>query len=465
MRSKRVVFDGVAADLQEKAGVNVTEKPPLPLRTRAHSLGAPIRHGRLQRRSPWQTVRVALVFSVSVLLVSGGTIAAVATWDVARSVKPGVHLAHLADTPGSTAALAVDVAAISGGVDLLLTGTDTRSGQGGAFATGAGLAGSSGAGNNDVTLLLHISKNHQNVSVISFPRDLMIPVPACPQSDGSTASASSRVMLNATLARGGLSCVVLTIEKLTGVQIPFAAQISFDGVTVMSNAIGGVTVCVASPIDDLYTNPPLHLAAGQQSIVGDMALSFLRSRHGVGDGSDLGRISNQQVFMAALARKVETGGVLGNPVMLYSLAKAATDNMVLSDTLTNPTTQVQIALALKDTGLANMVFLQYPAVADPQDVNRVIPQKEGAAVVNAALVADQPIQLSGAPGRAAVLDKSAPAAPNPTPTSLSTPVPGKTGPATTPTPVQAATPGPGGAVLPTTVTGQTAAQQTCSKGN
>ncbi|MEB0203854.1 LytR family transcriptional regulator, partial [Cryobacterium sp. 5I3] len=61
--------------------------------------------------------------------------------------------------------------------------------------------------------------------------------------------------------------------------------------------------------------------------------------------------------------------------------------------MTNPTTQVQIALALKDTGLANMVFLQYPAVADPQDVNRVIPQKEGAAVVNAALAADQPIQL------------------------------------------------------------------------
>ncbi|WP_241976214.1 LCP family protein [Cryobacterium algoricola] len=373
-----------------------------------------------------------------------------------------MHLAHIADPSGSTTAPAADVAAISGGVNLLLTGTDTRTGQGGAYSTSAELAASAGAGNNDVTMLLHIAQDHHSASVISFPRDLMVAVPTCPQTDGSTASASNRVMLNTTLARGGLSCVVVTIEKLTGLQIPFAAQISFDGVTAMSNAVGGVTVCIASPINDLYTNPPLHLAAGQQTILGDEALSFLRSRHGVGDGSDLGRISNQQVFMAALARKVESGGVLGNPVALYALAKAATGNMLLSDTLTNPTTLVQIALALKDTGLANMVFLQYPTVADPQDVNRVIPQSTGATIVNAALVADQPIVLSGLPGRAAVIDKSAATAtatPPPTPsTSASARTPGVATPTTT-------TPTPTGAVLPSTVTGQTAAEQTCSKGN
>jgi LCP family protein required for cell wall assembly len=433
------------------------------LRPRGRSTGVPVRHGRLTRRGPWRSVGMSIVVAVSVLTVSGGTVAAVAAWDVASSVKPGVHLAHIADVPGgSTAAPVADVAAITGGVNLLLTGTDTRTGQGGAYTTSAELAASSGTGNNDVTMLLHIAQDHQSVSVISFPRDLMLAVPACTNTDGSTVSASSRVMLNTTLARGGLSCVVLTIEKLTGVQIPYAAQISFAGVTAMSNAVGGVTVCIASPITDLYTNPPLHLAAGQQTIVGDEALSFLRSRHGVGDGSDLGRISNQQVFMAALARKVESGGVLGNPIQLYSLAKAATGNMLLSDTLTNPTTLVQIALALKDTGLANMVFLQYPTVADPQDVNRVIAQTAGAASVNAALVADQPIVLSGLPGRAAVLDPSAAATPVPAATSGPSPaaVPGKTS-----TPEPTPTPTPTGAVLPSSVTGQTAAEQTCSKGN
>ena len=431
------------------------------LRTRGHSTGVPVRHGRLARRGPGRSIGTFLAFAVVVLTVSTSTVIALAAWDVASSVKPGIHLAHNADTPGSTTAPVADVAAITGGVSLLLTGTDTRTGQGGVYATSEELEASSGAGSNDVTMLLHIAENHRSVSVISFPRDLMIPVPACQQADGSTVSASSRVMMNTTLARGGLSCVVSTIEMLTGIRIPFAAQISFTGVTAMSNAVGGVTVCIASPITDLNTNPPLHLAAGQQTIVGDEALSFLRSRKGVGDGSDLGRISNQQVFMAALARKVESGGVLGNPVTLYSLAKAATSNMVLSDTLTNPTTLVQIALALKDTGLANMVFLQYPTVPDPQDENRVVTQSTEAKLVNAALVADQPIVLSGGPGRAAVLDQIATPTPgtvasaSPSPTAV---VPGSPT-APVPTPTQA------GAVLPSSVTGQTAAEQTCSRGN
>lgn len=425
------------------------------LRPRRRSGSAPIRHGRLRSRNPIVTLARILAGALAVLLVSGGSVAAIAAWDITSSIKPGIHLAHL---PGHSDAPPPDIGAIDGGVNLLLAGTDTRTGQGGSFATKAELAGSSGVGNNDVTMMLHIAQDHHSVTVVSFPRDAMVAVPACPQSGGGTYPASSKVMLNTTLSRGGLSCVVLTIEKLTGVQIPFAAEISFDGVIALSDAVGGVTVCLATPIHDPYTN--LDLDAGQQTIVGAQALAFLRTRHGVADGSDLGRISNQQVFMSALARKITSGGVLGNPLMLYPLAKAAASNMVLSDTLTNPTTMVQIALALKDTGLANMVFLQYPTMADPDNPNRVVPLTSAAAILDAALVADRPIQLSGTTGRAAVLDPSAAVAPVTTPSQ--TAAPGGTAPVTptaTPTPVSATV------VLPTSVTGQTAAQQTCTKGN
>jgi LCP family protein required for cell wall assembly len=272
-------------------------------------------------------------------------------------------------------------------------------------------------------------------------------------------------MMNSTLARGGLSCVVLTIEKLTGVSIPFAAEISFDGVSAMSNAVGGVAVCLASPVVDKYTNPPLDLAAGEQTIVGPEALSFLRSRHGVGDGSDLGRISNQQVFMSALARKIVAGGVLANPFQLYPLAKAAASNMTLSDTLTNPTTMVQIALALKDTGLDKMTFIQYPVITDPDNVNRVIPQSYAAEILDTALVNDQPVQLTGTTGRAAELNPNVPTA---TPTPGQTMAPATPGATATPAPTATAAPpasGPAPVVLPESITGQTAAQQTCTKGN
>ena len=383
---------------------------------------------------------------VAVLLVSGGSVAAIAVWNIASNVKQGVHLATL---PGHTSGPIPQIGAIAGGVNLLLTGTDTRTGQGGAYQTKAELAGSSGAGNNDVTMLLHIAQNHQSVTVVSFPRDMEIAVPSCPLGNGRSRPAASQIMMNTTLSRGGLSCTVLTVEKLTGLTIPFAAEISFDGVSAMSDAVGGVTVCLATAVKDNYTTPPLNLAAGQQTLVGPEALSFLRSRHGVGDGSDLGRISNQQVFMSALARKVTSAGVLSNPLTLYSLASAAVKNLTLSDTLTSPVTLVQIGLALKNVGLANMVFLQYPTVADPANANRVIPLVSAANILNGALVADQPVTLSGKPGRAAVLQPGTPVTPPATGT-----------PTTTPT----STPSTG-VVLPSTVTGQTADQQTCTKGN
>lgn len=432
-----------------------------PMRRRRSNGPPSVRHGRLHKRRPYATIAKVLVATLGVLIVSGGSIAAIAAWDVARTIKPGVHLAL---PPGKTAVPIPSIGAIDGGVNLLLTGTDTRTGQGGAFNSADELSGSSGAGNNDVTMLLHIAQNHQSAMVVSFPRDMMIPIPECPTPNGGTYSSVDKGMMNSTLSRGGLSCVVLTIEKLTGVSIPFAAEVSFDGVSAMSNAVGGVTVCLASPVVDKYTNPPLDLASGEQNIVGPEALSFLRSRHGVGDGSDLGRISNQQVFLSALARKIVSGGVLSNPFQLYPLAKAAATNMTLSDTLTNPTTMVQIALALKDTGLDKMAFVQYPVVTDPDNINRVVPQTDAAEILNNALVNDQPVQLTGTTGRAAEL---APNAPTPTPTAAPM-APSTPGATATPAPTATAAPpasGPAPVVLPSSITGQTAAEQTCTKGN
>lgn len=418
-----------------------------------------VRHGRLPRRSGSVAALKLLAAVVVVAFVSVGSVAAYAVWDVARSIKTGVHLQAL---PGHSSIPQdiPDVAAIPGGVNLLIAGTDSRSDLGGVYSSAEEQDASSGAGNNDVTMLLHIAQDHKSMMVVSFPRDLMVPIPDCPDPNGKgVIDGSSYAQFNTALSRGGLNCVVATVSKMTGLTIPFAAVINFNGVSAMSNAVGGVTVCLASPVKDDYTNPPLDLPAGNNTIVGDMALSFLRSRHGVGDGSDLGRISNQQVFLSALARKVVSGGVLSNPVQLYALAKAAVNNITPSETLTNPTTLVQIALALKDTGLENMVFVQYPAVSDPDNPNRVVPQESAADALNEALVKDQPVKLTGSTGRAAE-DPTATASPTPSPSASTAPVTPDTGS----TPAPTAT-GGGQVELPPTITGQTAAQPTCTKGN
>ena len=401
-----------------------------------------------------------LGIAVAVVLVSTVAVAGVAVWRLSTSITAStVHLQH---ESGVTAPPGID--AISGGVNLLLVGTDTRTGQGAQFSDRADLAGSSGAGNNDVTILLHIAQDHRSAMVVSFPRDLILNLPPCPAANGGSYPASSNRMLNATLSRGGLACPVLTIEKLTGITIPYAASISFDGVAAMSNAVGGVTVCVANTMKDPYTG--IFLTAGDHTLQGAQALAFVRSRHGVGDASDLGRISSQEVFLSALARKIESDGVLKNPVELYSLATAAAQNMQLSDTLGRLDTMVSVALALKSVPLENIVMIQYPSGTSSAFPNRVVPIPGLDATVNNALVNDLAVQLTGKTGRGAVLSTAPPVAPTPTPTPTPTkggkPVEAKEKGGITRVATAPATPL---TQLPAAITGQSAAQQTCAKGS
>ncbi|MFE4469893.1 LCP family protein [Leifsonia sp. NPDC056824] len=400
-----------------------------------------------------------LAAAVAVFVISAGAVGAYAVQDTVRSLKPSIHLVSAA----GKAVTVPSVGAESGAVNILLAGTDTRTGQGGQFSSSQELAGSSGAGNNDVTMILHLSADHQHATVISIPRDLMVPIPSCPTSGGGSTSPQDSAQFNTTLSTGGLSCVVLTAEALTGLSIPYAAEISFDGVSAMSNAVGGVPVCLATPLKDPYVG--LNLPAGQQTLVGSQALAFVRSRHGVGDGSDLGRISNQQLFLSSLLRTVTSAGVLSNPLTLFTLAKAATSNLTLSDTLSSPTTLVSIGLALKSVSLSDFVFLQYPAMTDPANVNRVVPEPTGVDALKQALANDTPVQLTGTTGNGTESATPTPSAsPSSAPSTAATPAPSATA---APSTSSGSTPAPtsSSVALPSNVTGQTAAQQTCTKGN
>ncbi|HAN25213.1 MAG: LytR family transcriptional regulator [Microbacterium sp.] len=428
---------------------------------RTHGVG--VRHGRLPERRPYGFVLRVLAAAVGVVVASGAIVGAYGVADTVQSIKPGIHLVT---AKGKTPA-APQVDAQSGAVNILLAGTDTRTGQGGQFNNSADLAGSSGAGSNDVTMVLHVSADHTHATVISIPRDLIAPIPDCPGPNGGTVPGADAGMFNTTLSRGGLSCVVLTAEQLTGLSIPDAALISFDGVIAMSNAVGGVAVCIATPIHDPYAG--LDLAAGTQTLVGSQALAFVRSRHGIGDGSDLGRISNQQLFLSALLRKIDSAGVLSNPLTLYQLAHAAVSNVQLSDTISQPTSLVSLALTLKSISMSNMVFVQYPVGTDPSDPNRVVPDSSAAPLLVSALRNDTPLVLSGNLGVGAVAapgSRPAPAAATTTP-SPTPPPPASVSPARPSSAPGAATPAPTATAipLPSSVTGQTAAQQTCTKGN
>lgn len=245
---------------------------------------------------------------------------------------------------------------------------------------------------NDVNLLVHVSDEPRRITAVSLPRDLMIEIPECTQEDGGTTSAMSKQPLNTAYSYGGINCVAATITNLTGQNIDFAASVTFGGVIEITNAIGGVEVCLASPIRDHHTL--LDLEAGTHTLQGYEALQFLRTRHGVGDGSDLGRIGNQQQYMSNLAKKLISSEVLGNVPTMLRLANAALSNIQPSSSLTNPLTLVQMGLALKDVSFEDVVFLQYPTFTDPDDADKVVPNYESAQIMWDAIAANQRLEVT-----------------------------------------------------------------------
>jgi LCP family protein required for cell wall assembly len=419
--------------------------------------GAVLRHARASARHPLALAGKIVASVVTVAVVSSLSIAAIAIADIRNNVQTNsqVHLVEQANgaaAPPVTKSVEPAAEALDGAFNVLLVGTDTRTGQGGEFSSD--LRSSSGVGNNDVTMLLHVNAAHTAATVVSFPRDLVIPIPSCPSPKGGWYSAMSAQMLNTSLTYGGLPCPVLTIEKLIGIKnINYAAEITFDGVAAMSDAVGGVPVCLVTPIKDPYTG--LDLPAGTSTIQGLTALQFLRSRHGVDDASDLARISNQQSFLSSLLRTVTSAGTLGNPIKLYQLAEAATQNMTLSDTLGDTKTMVGMAVALKSIPLSQITFVQYPVVSDPTNAARVIPDTYGASLLAKAIQNDQPVVLTASTGRGTEL------APGSTPPPATSSAPA-TEPSSAPSPSSSAA--AGDVTLSQNATGQTADQQTCTKG-
>lgn len=414
------------------------------------------RHGRLPRRRGWTTLASMVASAVAVVLVSGTSVAAIAGAQLATAPTT-VQLS----TDDQSTAQTADITAIKGGANILLIGSDTRVGQ---FDSADDVQGA----RNDVTMLIHISQDHQQLTAISFPRDLMVPIPACSNPEtGTTYPAATSAQFNTALGNGGVSCVVDTVENLTGLSIPYAGLITFDGVIEMSNALGGVDVCVADPINDTYTG--LHLTAGSHNLEGSDALAFLRTRHGVGDGSDLARISSQQVFLSALLRKVTADGTLSNPITLYKLAGAALSNMTLSDGLAQARTLVGLAGALRGMSTANMLFVQYPVADDPADSARVIVDQDAAHTLNVALQNDQKTSLSDSTtGRASEESSSGTATTAPSTggsTGSSGSSTGSSGTTSSGSGTSTSAATPTSTPLPSSITGQSASEETCSVGN
>ncbi|MFI8461264.1 LCP family protein [Kitasatospora sp. NPDC085464] len=287
-------------------------------------------------------------------------------------------------------------------LNILVIGTDSREGLGRAY----GDEGS--VGHADTTLLFHISKDRSNATVISLPRDLMVPIPDCQNAQGKKVPGSQRNEFNNSLGQGGrdAGCTWKTVEKNTGIRVDHFVQVNFEAVKTLSTAVGGVEVCAAKDINDSGSH--LKMTKGRHVVQGEEALAFVRTRHAVGFGGDLSRIPLQQQFISSMIRKIKSDDTLTSPTKLYKLADAATKALTVDSGIGSVDKLKDLALDISKVDTKNITFATVPVLEDPQDKDRVIFKQPDAGQLFAMVAADRSLTETAAP---AAPDGAAPTTP------------------------------------------------------
>lgn len=247
-------------------------------------------------------------------------------------------------------------------LNILLIGSDTRSGRG-----NAKYGEDKGTQRSDTTILLHLAANRKSATAMSIPRDLMVDIPTCRKADGS-ASEEQFAQFNSAFEFGGTACTIRTVEKLTDIRVDHHMVVDFQGFKKMVDAVDGVQVCLKKPIDD--SDAKLRLPAGTHTLDGEQALGYVRARKTLGNGSDTDRMDRQQQFLGALVKKVQSNKVLLNPTKLYPLLDAATSSLTTDPAIAGLLDLYDLVRSMRNVPTTNVRFLTVPREAYADNANR-----------------------------------------------------------------------------------------------
>ncbi|WP_030977032.1 LCP family protein [Streptomyces sp. NRRL S-1824] len=250
----------------------------------------------------------ALTLVVVVLAVS------ISTYFWADSkLKREVDLSKVIERPGE-----------GDGTNYLIVGSDSRAGMS-AEDKKRLHTGSAEGKRTDSMMILHDGSN--GPTLVSLPRDSNVEIPTFVGSEsGKTYKGTGRtVKLNAAYAEDGPELLVRTVEFNTGLHIDHYVEIGFGGFAKIVDAIGGVELDIPKAFKDKYSGADFQ--AGKQTLDGEQALAFVRTRHAF--TSDLDRTKNQQKFLAALASQTATPSTILNPFKLYPTMGAGLDTLVV----------------------------------------------------------------------------------------------------------------------------------------
>ncbi|MGX7697134.1 LCP family protein [Gordonia polyisoprenivorans] len=262
-----------------------------------------------------------------------------------------------------------------GATDILLVGTDSRTDAKGNPLSAQELrwlrSGDDISTNTDTILLIRVPNDGSSATAISIPRDSYVEVPGIGMSKINAAYGTTREGVRRKAVEAGQSeaqaeregtqagreALIDTVANLTGVHVDHYAEVGLLGFVLLTNAVGGVDVCLKNPVNEPFSGA--HFPAGRQTLNGPQALSFVRQRHDLPRG-DLDRITRQQAYMASLTQKILSAGTLTDPTKLNQLQAAVSRSVVIDDDWDVLT----FAEQLKDLSGGRVKFATIPIVDD-----------------------------------------------------------------------------------------------------
>ncbi|WP_055545698.1 LCP family protein [Streptomyces sp. NBRC 110028] len=303
----------------------------------------------------------------------------------------------------------------SKGTNVLVIGSDARTGGNNALGGGS----KDDIGRSDTAFLLHVYADHEHAIAVSIPRDMLVTIPSCKLPDGTWTEPQSDTMFNAAFSvgqteKGNPACTQNTVEELTGLRVDHTVVVDFKGFASLTDVVGGVKVCLPGDVYEKDLSPhrttrgSLLFKKGEQNVSGQRALDYVRLRHGIGDGSDIGRIKRQQAFVSSLLKKIKSDGF--TPTKLLPLADAATKSMTVDPGLGSAQKLISFAMSLKDVDLHNTKFVTLPW---RYQGSRVALREPDASDLWAALKADRTVDGHDASGKKRTGAASASASPSP----------------------------------------------------
>jgi LCP family protein required for cell wall assembly len=257
---------------------------------------------------------------------------------------------------------------LNNALNILVIGSDSRSGRNGK------IGGPAQGQRSDTVMVAHISPGGGRITVLSFPRDTVVPIYGCPsEPDGFPGQSYQDAVeqINASFAAGGANCLWKTIEHTTHIHLDNFIQLNFTGFISVINAIGGVPVCLPTAIHKSQYDH-LKLSAGHHVLKGYKALQFWRLREDFGLGSDLQRIQRDQLLMVGLVQKILKTHILHSPSKTWAIINDISKAHALTtDTGLTTGKIVQIARSVSGIERKNVNFIRVPVVTYPNNANWV----------------------------------------------------------------------------------------------